>query len=62
MRPKNEIGDKIPVDGFGCSLICIALRFTKQYEVIDYINEKDRESKGGFRATLFKDIRNNEYI
>lgn len=62
LRPKDDIGDKIPVGGFGYSLIDIALSFVKNYEIIDHINEKDRESKGGFRATLFRDVRNNEYI
>lgn len=62
VRSNKDIGDKIPVGGFGCSLMAIALNFAKHYEVIDHINEKDRESKGGFRSTLFRDVRNNEYI
>lgn len=61
LRPKNEIGDKIPVDGF-IGLESLALDFAKDYELIDHINEKDRESKGGFRATLFRNINNDEYV
>ena len=61
LRPKNEIGDKIPVGGF-IGQESLALDFAKDYEVIDHINEKDRESRGGFRATLFRDINNNEYV
>lgn len=62
VRSNKDIGDKIPVGGFGCSLMTIALNFAKNYEVIDHINENDRESKMGFRATLFRDVSNNEYI
>lgn len=64
VRSNKDIGDKIPVGGFefNCDLMTIALNFAKNYEVIDHINENDRESKMGFRATLFRDIRNNEYI
>lgn len=61
LRPKNEIGDKIPVGGFIGQEI-LALDFAKDYEVINHINEKDKESNGGFRATLFRDVRNSEYI
>lgn len=62
VRPNREIGDKIPVGGFGCILMALAIDFTKNYEVIDHINESNKESKMGFRATLFRDIRENEYI
>ncbi len=61
MRPTNEIGDKIPVGGF-IGRESLALNFAKDYEVIDHINEKDRESRGGFRATLFRHINNKEYV
>ncbi|TLD79723.1 hypothetical protein LS81_010370 [Helicobacter trogontum] len=50
---------KIDVDE---KTMTIALNFAKHYEVIDHINENDRESKMGFRATLFRDISNNEYV
>ena len=76
VRSKKDIGDKIPVGGLKIFYkipktqeiyvdkiaMTIALSFVKNYEVIDHINEKDRESKGGFRATLFRDVSNNEYI
>ena len=71
-------GGKIPVGGLNLfkkdtkiqtqeidvdeKAMTIALNFAKHYEVIDHINENDRESKMGFRATLFRDIRNNEYV
>ena len=71
-------GGKIPVGGLNLfkkdtkiqtqeidvdeKAMTIALNFAKNYEVIDHINENDRESKMGFRATLFRDIRNNEYV
>ncbi|EEO24884.1 MULTISPECIES: S28 family serine protease [Helicobacter] len=61
LRPTNEIGDKIPVGGF-IGRESLALNFAKDYEVIDHINEKDRESRGGFRATLFRHINNKEYV
>lgn len=62
VRPNREIGDKIPVGGFGCILMALAIDFAKNYEVIDHINESNKESKMGFRATLFRDIRENKYI
>lgn len=76
VRSNKDIGDKIPVGGLKIfhkipktqktyvdeKTMAIALNFAKHYEVIDHINEKDRESKGGFRSTLFRDVRNNEYI
>ncbi|GAD18579.1 S28 family serine protease [Helicobacter fennelliae] len=76
VRSNKDIGDKIPVGGLKIFYkipktqeiyvdkiaMTIALNFAKNYEVIDHINENDRESKMGFRATLFRDIRNNEYV
>lgn len=76
VRSNKDIGDKIPVGGLKIfkkdtkaqkiytdkKAMTIALNFAKNYEVIDHINENDRESKMGFRATLFRNIRNNEYI
>lgn len=56
---KDTKTQKIDVDE---KAMTITLNFAKNYEVIDHINENDRESKMGFRATLFRDIRNNEYI
>lgn len=62
IRPRKYVGDKIPIDGFGCDLITVALDFANNYEVIDHVNESDKESQMGFRASLFRDTRSNEYI
>ena len=76
VRSNKDIGDKIPVGGLKIfkkdtktqkidvdeKAMTIALNFAKHYEVIDHINENDRESKMGFRVTLFRDVSNNEYI
>ena len=76
VRSNKDIGDKIPVGGLRIfykipktqkidvdeKAMTIALNFAKNYEVIDHINENDRESKMGFRVTLFRDVSNNEYI
>ena len=56
IRRPNIKGDKIIIGGFSPRLWGEALAVARDFEVVKHINERCAESRGGFKATLFKDI------
>lgn len=55
IRRPNMKGDKIIIGGFSPRLWSEALAVARDFEVVKHINERCAESRGGFKATLFKD-------
>lgn len=56
IRRPNIKGDKIIIGGFSPRLWGEALAVARDFEVVEHINERCAESRGGFKATLFKDL------
>ncbi|TDJ86597.1 DUF2974 domain-containing protein [Campylobacter volucris] len=52
--------EKIPVGGLNNAFL--ALKFVKNYEILEHINEKHPQSKMGFRASFIYDKKRKNYI